>query len=271
MHNQTWIEDRSVEMYTVPWFHNATNLVAFNARRLISPWCRENWIRCWFAIHVRKQSHKHTHTCIQPSTFDKKRSFSYRAKPHQSSISKFLNVVNGRKPDDPKARKGVSVSFCRHDECSDVCEPVYGFGRLPRIRQAMTGKWWMPVFRLIIHPCVPLNARMCMDVGVCVCVCVNLALYKDMCMAFLSCLFIVFCLLTTIVTVPVSLCICTCMHVWVCVWECVCLCCIYSCFLISFTVGCSYVLRPVEVFCGFAMYKCTFVSAHVSVCVCPLL
>lgn len=52
------------------------------------------------------------------------------------------------------------------------------------------------------------------------------------------------------------------------VWECVCLCCIYSCFLISFTVGCSYVLRPVEVFCGFAMYKCTFVSAHVSVCVC---
>lgn len=102
----------------------------------------------------------------------------------------------------------------------------------------------------------------------CVCECVNLALYKDMCMAFLSCLFIVFCLLTTIVTVPVSLCICACMHVCVCVWECVCLCCIYSCFLISFTVGCSYVLRPVEVFCGFAMYKCTFVSAHVSVCVC---
>lgn len=59
-------------------------------------------------------------------------------------------------------------------------------------------------------------APQCKDVYGCGCACVNLALYKDMCMAFLSCLFIVFCLLTTIVTVPVSLCICACMHVCVC-------------------------------------------------------
>lgn len=48
-------------MLAVPWFHNATNLVALYARRLISPWCRENWI-CRFAGYVRK----HTGTCILP-------------------------------------------------------------------------------------------------------------------------------------------------------------------------------------------------------------
>lgn len=68
---------------------------------------------------------------------------------------------------------------------------------------------------LFIHVCPSMQG--CVWMWVCACVCVNLALYKDMCMAFLSCLFIVFCLLTTIVTVPVSLCICACMHVCVCV------------------------------------------------------